>query len=111
MVNINNSRTAVLSILTISKACGNKCYFDKRYQTGKIISQVPVLMIEYLVAVSYELYMVSHVLFFGFNCYYSRRHDREKCYAYVVKGLIVQKRLVDSETRNFLVKGYFPIKS
>ena len=79
----------MLSILTLSKACGNICYFDKRYQTGKIISQVSVLMIEYLVAVSYELYMVSHVLFFGFNCYYSRKHGREKCYEYVVKELIV----------------------
>ena len=65
MVNINNSRAAVLSILTLSKACGNICYFDKRYQTGKIISQVSVLMIEYLVAVSLMNYIWCHMCYFS----------------------------------------------
>ena len=41
---------------------------------------------------------------FGFTCYCSRNRDREKCYAYVVKRLIIQKGVVDS---SFLIKGFY----
>ena len=34
-----------------------------------------------------------------FNYFCSRNCDRGKCYAYVVKGLIIKKRVVDSEKR------------
>ena len=56
--NINNSGTAVFSILATSNSCGNICFFVKHYQPVKITSQVSVLMVEYLVAVFYELWMV-----------------------------------------------------
>ena len=42
-------------MLATSNSYGNICFFDQHYQPGKINSQVSVLMIEYLVAVSYEL--------------------------------------------------------
>ena len=55
LVNRNNSRAAVLNMLTSNKSCGNKCFFDQNYQPGKLTSQVADLMIEYLVAVSFQL--------------------------------------------------------
>ena len=42
-------------MLASSKSCGNKWFFDQKYQPGRLTSLVLVLMIEYLVAVSFEL--------------------------------------------------------
>ena len=42
-------------MLATSKSCGNICFFDQHDLPG---SQVSVLIIEYLVAVSFELWMV-----------------------------------------------------
>ena len=39
-------------------------FFDQHHQPGKITSQVSFLIIGHLVAVSFELWMVSHVLYF-----------------------------------------------
>ena len=58
LVNINNSGTVVFNMLATSKSRANICFFNQHYQPGKITSQVSVLMIEYLVAVSFELWMV-----------------------------------------------------
>ena len=55
LVNRNNSGAAVFNMLASSKSCGNKFLFDQHYQPGKLTSQVSVLMIEYLVSVSFEL--------------------------------------------------------
>ena len=44
---------------------------------------------------------------FGFNYYCSRNCDREKCYAYVVKGLIIKKVVVDPEKKNFLITEFY----
>ena len=60
-------------------------------------------MIEYLVAVPFELWMV-YVQYF---CYFAilitvvAEIVIEKCYVYVVKGV------VDSEARNFLITGFY----
>ena len=43
-------------MLATRKSYGNICFFDQSYQPGKIISQVSILMIKYLVAVSFELW-------------------------------------------------------
>ena len=49
-------------------------------------------MIEYLVDLSFELWMVLYVqyfwLFYDINYCCSKNRDREKCYAYLVKVLI-----------------------
>ena len=58
LVNINNLGSVVLNMLATSKSCGNTCFFDQHYQQSKINSQVSVLMIEYLVAVTFELWML-----------------------------------------------------
>ena len=50
----NNSVAAPFSMLSTSRSCGNICYFDQNYQPGKITLQVSVLIIKYLVAVSFE---------------------------------------------------------
>ena len=47
------------------------------------------------------------LIFFDFNCCCSRNRDRDKCYACVVKGLIIYKGVVDSETRNYLIKVFY----
>ena len=60
-------------------------------------------MIEYLVAVPFELWMV-YVQYF---CYFAilitvvAEIVIEKCYVYV------EKRVVDSEARNFLITGFY----
>ena len=48
----------MFNMLATSKSRANICFFNQHYQPGKITSQVLVLMIEYLVAVSFELWMV-----------------------------------------------------
>ena len=48
----------VFSILAITRSCGNiHCYYQ-HYQTDKITLHFSVLMIKYLVAMSFELWMV-----------------------------------------------------
>ena len=54
IVNINHSGGVVFNVLVTSKSFGDICFFDQHHQPGKIISQVSsVLMIDYLVAVSF----------------------------------------------------------
>ena len=48
----------MFNILATSKSCGDICIFDQHYQPGKVTSQDSVLMIEYLVPVAFELWMV-----------------------------------------------------
>ena len=43
------------NILAASRSCGNIHCSYQHYQPGKVTLQVSVLMIEYLVATSYEL--------------------------------------------------------
>ena len=45
-------------MLATSNSSGNIYFFDQHYQPGKMTSQVSTLMIEYLAAVSFELWMV-----------------------------------------------------
>ena len=49
----NNSVATPFNMLTTSRSCGNIRYFDQNYQVGKITFQVSVLIIKYLVAVSF----------------------------------------------------------
>ena len=55
---LNDSVAAMFSMLATSRSCGNIRSFDQNYQPGKITLQVSVLMIKYLVAVSFQLCMV-----------------------------------------------------
>ena len=48
----------VFSILATSRLCGNKHCSYQHYQLGKITLHFSVLMIEYLLATSYELWMM-----------------------------------------------------
>ena len=91
----------MFSMLATNKSCGN----IKHYQPGKIMSQVSVLIIEYLVSVSLNYGRCNMCYIFGFNYCFSNNRYREKCYAYVVKGLIISKEFFHFETRNFLIKG------
>ena len=97
---VGKYRAEVLHMLTTRKSFGNVCFFDQHYQPFKITSQVSVLMTEYLVVVSFELWMVQYVQYFSLFCDISyrcsRNRDTEKCYAYVVKGLIVLKGAIVS---------------
>ena len=49
----NNSVAALLNMLATISSCGNILCFDQNYQSGKITLQVSVLIIKYLVAVSF----------------------------------------------------------
>ena len=51
----NVSLTEAFDILATSRSCGNTHCSYKHYQPGKTTLQVSVLMIECLVAKSYEL--------------------------------------------------------
>ena len=53
---------AVISMLTTSRSCRNICCFDQNYQPRKITLQVSFLIIEYLVAVSFELWMMERAI-------------------------------------------------
>ena len=55
MVNINNAGAGVFKMLAATKSYENICFSDQHYQPAKMNSQVSVLMVQYLVAVSYEL--------------------------------------------------------
>ena len=54
----NDSVAEVSSILATSRSCGNIHCFYQHYKPGKIALQVSMPMIEYLVATSYELWMI-----------------------------------------------------
>ena len=55
---MHDSVEKVFSILATSRSCGNiPCYYQ-HYQPGKIALHFSVHMIEYLVATSYELWMM-----------------------------------------------------
>ena len=49
----NNSVVAPFNMLTTSRSSGNIHCFDQNYQPGKITFPVSVLIIKYLVAVSF----------------------------------------------------------
>ena len=49
----NNSVAAPFSMLATSRSCGNIHCFDQNYQPGKMILQVLVVIIKYLVVVSF----------------------------------------------------------
>ena len=54
----------VFSILVTNRSCGNIHCSYQHYQPGKITLHFSVLMIEYLVATSYELWMIKCMLYF-----------------------------------------------
>ena len=47
------SVAALFNILATSRSCGNILCFGQNYQTGKITLQVSVLIIKYLVVMSF----------------------------------------------------------
>ena len=49
----NNSVAALFNMLAKGKSCGNIHCFGQNYKSGKITLQVSVLIIKYLVAVSF----------------------------------------------------------
>ena len=53
-----DSMENVLSILAASRSCGNIHCSYQHCQPGKIALHFPVLMTGYLVATSYELWMI-----------------------------------------------------
>ena len=53
-----DSVAEVFSILATRRSCGNILCSYQRYQPGKITLHFSVLMIEYLVATSYKLWMM-----------------------------------------------------
>ena len=59
-----DSVAEVSSILATSRSCGNIHCSYQHYQPGKITLHFSVLMIKYLVATSFELWMVQYVLYF-----------------------------------------------
>lgn len=50
---VGKRRAAVINMLATSNSCDTS--FDQNHRPGKITPQVSALMIQYLVAVSYEL--------------------------------------------------------
>ena len=60
----NDSVVEFFSILATSRSCGNIHCSYQHYQPGKITLHFSVLMIEYLVATSYELWMIKYMLYF-----------------------------------------------
>ena len=53
-----DSVAEVFDILATSSSCGNMHYSYQHCKPGKMALQVSVLMIEYLVVTSYELWMM-----------------------------------------------------
>ena len=49
-------------MLATSKSFGNIYFFDKQYQPGKITLKVSVLVIEYLVFVSFESLAICAII-------------------------------------------------
>ena len=58
----NDSVAEVFIILEASRSCGNIHCSYQHYQPGKITLQVSVLIIDYLVATSYQLWMMYFVI-------------------------------------------------
>ena len=50
----NDSVAKIFNILESSRSCGSIHFSHEHYQPGKITLQHPVLMIEHLVAMSYN---------------------------------------------------------
>ena len=59
-----DSVAEVFSLLATKKSRGNIHCSYQHYQPGKITLHFSVLMIKYLVATSFELWMVQYVLYF-----------------------------------------------
>ena len=55
---MNNSGAAVFNMSATSNSYEKIYIFDQHYQAGKTTSQVSVLMVEYIVALSFKLYMM-----------------------------------------------------
>ena len=55
---VDESVAAIFNTLTTSSSCENIHFSYQHYQLGNITLQVSVLMIECLVATSYELWMM-----------------------------------------------------
>ena len=60
----NDSVAEVFNILATSRSCGNMQCSYQNFQPRKVSLQVSVLIIKYLVATPYELWMMSYVLYF-----------------------------------------------
>ena len=58
MVNKYMTQTEDFSILATSRSCGNEHCSYQHYQPGKITLHFSVLMIQYLVATLYKLYVI-----------------------------------------------------
>ena len=56
-----DSVAEVFSILATSRSCGNIYCSHQHYKPGKIALHFSMLMIEYIVATSYELWMMYFV--------------------------------------------------
>ena len=55
---------SVAEVFSIFATSGNMYCSYQHYQPGKITLHFSVLMIEYLVATSYELWMIKYMLYF-----------------------------------------------
>ena len=62
----NNSLAALFDMLATSRSCGNIWRFDQNYQPGTITLQDTILIIKYLVAVSFG--QCNMCCISGFNC-------------------------------------------
>ena len=80
----NNSVTALFNMSATSRSCGNIRCFGQNYQPGKITLPVSVLIIKYLVAVSFGWCYMCCI--FGFNCC-MKDIEVGKWYGCVVKGI------------------------
>ena len=54
VVYANNSVGALFNVIVTSRSCGNISCFDQKYQPDKITLHVSVLIIKYLVALSFR---------------------------------------------------------
>ena len=60
----NDSEAKVFNVLATNRSCENIHCSYQHYQPSKITLQISMLMIEYLVPKSYELWMMQYVLYF-----------------------------------------------
>ena len=100
-----DSAAEVFSILATSRSCGNIHCSYQHYQPGKITLHFSVLMIEYLVPTSYQLWMMLYVLYFAASMTIAAEIVIEKSSICVWQKVSSKKKSVDSELRNFLSKG------
>ena len=59
---VGKYRTTVFNMLATSKSFGNIYFFDQQYQPRKITLEVSVLVIEYLVFVSFESLAICAII-------------------------------------------------